>query len=418
MEVVTFSKTPSQKPLSPSRPKRAIKRIRDLELAGRRLFLRLDFNVPLGEKNAEGIRVIRDDSRIREAIPTIQYAIEAGAKVVLASHLGRPKGQRNEDFSLLPVALHLADLLNTEVTLADECVGEGIELMVQNMKRGEVLLLENLRFHPGEEKNDTEFAFQLSKLTDVYVTDAFGTAHRKHASTYGLPLLVSQKGMGFLMEKEIEFLDQLIHQPERPFYTVLGGAKVSDKIQTVQSLLKEIDALFVGGAMAYAFFAAQGKPIPEGGKKPSEEDIRAAKVIIQRADSKEIPIYLPVDTIDSFDVGPKTLALFQEKLKDAKTLFWNGPLGWFEKKEYAQGTLELAQFLAPLSALKVVGGGDTVSAVKQSGVSEQFSHLSTGGGAALEYLQSGKLPGVEILKFDTKRPLVPYLEPEDDEGET
>lgn len=377
---------------------RSIASIRDLEITGKRLFLRLDFNVPLSAPDAQGHRQVEDDSRIQEALPTIRYAIEKGARIILASHLGRPKGKKNPEFSLEPVATYLAELLRQEVTLADDCVGEGIELMVQGLRPGHILMLENLRFYNEEEANDSAFSHKLAKLADVYVTDAFGTAHRKHASTYGLPSIVPVKGMGFLIEKELKYLDPLLNSPKKPFYAILGGSKVTDKIKTIEALLRDVDGLLVGGAMAYAFIAAKGEKVPSQAKAPALEDIEAARSILREAKKQELPVLLPEDTLDSFDIGPQTIQIFTEFLSKAKTVFWNGPLGWFEKPEYSKGTFAVAEALSKISALKVVGGGDTVSAIKQSGLAENFDHLSTGGGAVLEYLEGQGLPGIEILK--------------------
>ena len=376
--------------------------IRDLQIAGKAVFLRLDFNVPLSAPDAEGVRKIEDDSRIQEALPTIRYAIEKGAKIVLASHLGRPEGKRDPNYSLEPVALHLASLLNQEVTLADDCVGDGIELMVQGLKGGQVLLLENLRYHKGEEENETEFAHQLARLGQIYVTDAFGTAHRKHASTFGVPTLMQTKGMGFLIEKELQFLDRLLDKPAKPFYTILGGSKVTDKIKTIDALMRHVDGLVIGGAMAHAFWAVQGETIPAGAKQPKPADVEAAAKIMKEAKTRGRPIILPADTNQGFDIGPKTVSRFVEFLGDAKTIFWNGPLGWFEKPEFAAGTFQVAEAVSKMPALKIVGGGDTVSAIKQSGFSDGFDHLSTGGGAVLEYLESGGLPGIDVLKTSAR----------------
>jgi phosphoglycerate kinase len=266
-------------------------------------------------------------------------------------------------------------------------------------------MLENLRFYNEEEGNDTAFCHRLARLCDVYVTDAFGTSHRKHASTYGLPALMqpSQRGMGFLIEKELKYLDPLLNNPAKPYYAILGGAKVSDKIKTIESLLRLVDGLLIGGAMAYAFTSAQGQSVPANAKQPSAEDVEAAKGILREAKKREIPVLLPFDTLDSFDIGPKTAAQFAEFLAKAKTVFWNGPLGWFEKPDYAKGTFAIAEALSKIPAMKVVGGGDTVSAIKQSGFEKQFDHLSTGGGAVLEYLEGEGLPGIEILKYNPKR---------------
>lgn len=385
-----------------------IRSIRDLEIANKQVFMRLDFNVPLSAAEpGTGERRVEDDNRITESLPTIQYAIERGAKVIIGSHLGRPDGKAKPEFSLEPVAARLATLLGQEVTLADDCVGDGIELQAKSLKNGQVLLLENLRFHAGEEANDNEFAHRLARLGQVYVTDAFGTAHRKHASTYGVPSLMTDKGMGFLIEKELKFLDPLLHNPAQPFYALLGGSKVTDKLKTIESLMQRVKGLAIGGAMAHAFWVAQGDTIPAGAKAPKPDDVEAARALMREAKRREMPLLIPADTNQGFDIGPKTIKKFCDFLGDAKTVFWNGPLGWFEKPEYATGTFEIARFLATTSAVKVVGGGDTVSAVKQSGVAEKFEHLSTGGGAVLEYLEGSGLPGIEILqsKRRTSAPL-------------
>lgn len=360
--------------------------------------MRLDFNVPLSDPDPETKeRYVEDDNRIMESLPTIQYGIAQGAKLILASHLGRPDGKKNPEFSMEPIARRLATLLGTEVTLADDCVGDGIELMTQSMKNGQVILLENLRFYPGEEKNDPEFSKKLSRLGEIYITDAFGTAHRKHASTYGVPSQILNRGMGFLIEKELKYLNPILDNPGKPFYMILGGSKVTDKIKVIQSLMKKVDGIVIGGAMGHAFWAVVGKPIPEGSKQPKSEDIEAAKTVLREAEKKEIPVLVPEDTVSGFDIGPRTFTSFSKFLSDAKTIFWNGPLGWFEKPEYARGTNEMAKFLATLPAVKVVGGGDTVSAVKKSGVADKFDHLSTGGGAVLEFLEGHGLPGIDIL---------------------
>jgi phosphoglycerate kinase len=381
----------------------SIKTIRDFNLQGRRVFIRLDFNVPLSDPDSNGIRKVEDDSRIQEALPTIRYAIEKGAKIILASHLGRPDGKRKPEYSLDPVAHHLAHLLGQEVTLTDDCIGEGIELMAQSLKGGQILLLENLRFHAAEEANDPEFSRNLARLAEVYITDAFGTAHRKHASTYGVPSLMLEKGMGFLIEKELKYLDPLLHQPKKPFCTLLGGAKVTDKIKTIESLMRRTDSILIGGAMAHAFWAAQGDTIPAGAKQPKPEDIEAARALIRDAKKRELTVLVPLDTNAGFDIGPKTVQKFTEVVSKAQTIFWNGPLGWFEKPEYAVGTFELAKAIAGLPAVKIIGGGDTVSAIKKSGYGDKFDHLSTGGGAVLEYLEGNGLPGIDILKLTTRQ---------------
>lgn len=379
-------------------PTGVVKSISELDITNKTVLMRLDFNVPLSAPDAQGKRTIEEDSRIREALPTLQYAIDQGAKLVLCSHLGRPDGKRKPEYSLEPVASHLAELLGKEVTLADDCVGEGIEMMAKSLKNGQVLLLENLRYHSAEEKNDPTFCHQLARLGEVYINDAFGTSHRKHASTYGVAAIIPTKGVGFLIEKEIKFLDQLVHNPQQPFYTVLGGSKVHDKIKTIEALIRRVDGLLIGGAMMYAFWAAQSKALPENAKKPSAEDVDLARSLLRDAARREIPVLIAEDTTDAYDIGPKSIEKFSAFIKNAKTIFWNGPLGWFEKSPYEKGTFQVAEAIAATSALKVVGGGDTVSAIQQSGFAAQFDHLSTGGGAVLEYLEDGKLPGIEILK--------------------
>jgi phosphoglycerate kinase len=271
------------------------------------------------------------------------------------------------------------------------------------MKNGQVILLENLRFHAGEEANDPQFASQLARLGQIYVTDAFGTAHRKHASTYGVPSLVANRGMGFLIEKELKFLDPLLHAPKKPFYAVLGGSKVTDKIKTIESLMRKVDGLLIGGAMAHAFWVAQGDTLPAGAKAPKPDDVEAAKALMRDAKKRDLLLMVPSDTNQGFDIGPKTVKQFCDVLARAQTIFWNGPLGWFEKPEYAKGTFDVAKFVAELPAVKVVGGGDTVSAIKQSGVADRFDHLSTGGGAVLEYLEGEGLPGIDILKLTPRQ---------------
>ncbi|MBN22864.1 MAG: phosphoglycerate kinase [Bdellovibrionaceae bacterium] len=371
--------------------------LKDLDLKNKKVFVRLDLNVPL-EKEGEEQWIVSDDNRIREAIPTLEYLIEQGAKIIIGSHLGRPKGEKNSAFSLEPVATHLAQLLEKEVLLADDCIGEGIELMVTQLAPRQILMLENLRFYKEETENETRFVHKLARLGEVYVTDAFGTCHRKHASTYGLPEAMAHKGYGFLIEKELQYLQPLLHQPKKPFYAILGGSKVSDKIKMIESLMVHLDGLLIGGAMAHAFWKAKDKDLPEKAKQPTSEDIEAAHQVIFQAKKKGIPLIIPRDTIDGFDIGEKTIREFCDELKNAKTVFWNGPLGWFEKEEYAKGTFEVAKFLSEHDGIKIVGGGDTVSAIRSAGLSQKFTHLSTGGGAVLEFLESGKLPGIEILR--------------------
>lgn len=372
------------------------KKLTELNLRTRPVLVRVDYNVPL-----EG-NVIKDDTRIRESIPTLQYLLDQQSKLILCSHLGRPDGKKDPKLSLEPVATALAEILGKDVVLAEDSYGEGIELMVHNMKPGQILMLENLRFHPEEEANDPHFSHHLARLGQVYVSDAFGTCHRAHASTYGVPSLFKERGIGFLIEKELKFLDYLLHEPERPFCLLLGGAKVSDKIKAVESLLSRVQIILVGGAMAYAFKVAQNEDLPPNAKVPKNEDVAAARSILREASRKDVPVILPIDYVDGYDIGPKSVARFKEHLSGVKSIFWNGPLGWFEREPYNKATNEIAEFISQLKATKIVGGGDTVSAIKTSGFASGFSHLSTGGGAALEYLEGQGLPGIEILKLDSK----------------
>jgi phosphoglycerate kinase len=389
--------------------------IRDLDLTGKRVFIRVDFNVPL-----EGSRVT-DDTRIRETVPTLKLAIERGAQVVLASHLGRPKGQVNPKYSLAPVAVRLKELLGRPIEFAADCVGPDAEAKSKALGPGGVLLLENVRFHPEEEANDEGFSKQLAALCDqLFVCDAFGSAHRAHASVVGITKFVQQSAAGLLMEKELAYLGKAISNPERPFVAVLGGAKVSDKIEVVQNLMKLADAMLIGGAMAYTFLKAQGLPV---GKSLVENDkLDLARNLLEEAQRRKFRLVLPVDHVlaespDStatkttdiastpggwmgLDIGPKTSALFSAEISKARTIVWNGPLGMFEKPAFSQGTLAIARAVAAATtagATSIIGGGDSVAAAEQSGVAQQISHISTGGGASLEFLAGEKLPGVEAL---------------------
>jgi phosphoglycerate kinase len=390
--------------------------IRDLDLAGKRVFIRVDFNVPL-----DGSRVT-DDTRIRETLPTLKLAAEKGARIVVASHLGRPKGKVDPKYSLAPVAAKLGELLGKPVAFAADCVGAEAEAKSKALKNGEVLLLENVRYHAEEEKNDAEFAKQLSQLCDgLFVCDAFGSAHRAHASVVGITKYVQKAAAGLLMEKELKYLGGAVSNPERPFVSILGGAKVSDKIEVVQNLMKLADAMLIGGAMAYTFLKSQGLPV---GKSLVENDkLDLARDLLEEAKKRNFQLLLPVDhvlaespdataavkTTDikdtpenlmGLDVGPKTIAEFSKEISKAKTIVWNGPLGMFEKPAFAQGTLAMARAVAAATAsgaISIVGGGDSVAAVEQSGVASQISHISTGGGASLEFLAGEKLPGVEAL---------------------
>lgn len=387
-------------------------KIQDLPLKDKKVLVRVDFNVPFNQEGA-----ISDDTRIREAVPTIEYLRSKGGKVILMSHLGRPDGKKDPKFSLKPCADRLGKLLGTEVKLAPDSVGAQVEEMVGKMGPGEVLMLENLRFYPAEEKpeKDPEFAKQLAKLGNFYINDAFGTAHRAHSSTAVIAqYFKGKRAAGFLLQKEIEFLGRHFEHPKHPFYAVVGGAKVSTKLGVLQSLLGKADALFIGGAMAFTFLKAQGRSI---GNSLCEEPLAAEAGKFLKSANK--PIYLPVDFViakeysnDSskkvvegeipegwmgLDVGPKTCQLWKEKLQDAKMVFWNGPLGVFEFSNFATGTKRMAETLSELDAVTIAGGGDSVAAINQMGLSEKFSHLSTGGGACLEYIELGTLPGIQAL---------------------
>jgi len=384
----------------------------EIDLKGKRVFIRADFNVPLDDN-----LMITDDTRIRSTLPTINYAIDEGAKVILSSHLGRPKGKRDPRLSLAPIAKRLQRLLNKEVIFAPDCVGSQVESLVAKMKEGDVLLLENLRYHPGEEKNDEEFARALGALADVYINDAFGTAHRAHASIVGVPkFLLSAAGL--LLKKEVEYLKGAIENPVRPFVAILGGAKVSGKINVLENLVGKVDKVLVGGGMAYTFIKAMGYEV---GKSLVEEDmLETAQRIRKKLKGMGIKFYLPVDCViaqsiesgietkliptleipkgwAALDIGPATVKLFSEAIQDAKTILWNGPMGIFEIDAFSRGTFAIAHAVADAYALTIVGGGDTDLAVHRAGVSDTISFISTGGGAALQLLEGKELPGIAIL---------------------
>ena len=389
--------------------------IRDLDMSGKRVFVRVDFNVPLESG------CVTDDTRIRATLPTLRLAAERGARLILASHLGRPKGKPDPKYSLAPVAARLQELLGKPVAFASDCVGADAEALSKALGNGDVLLLENVRYHPQEEANDAEFARQLAALCDqLFVCDAFGSAHRAHASVVGITKYVRQSAAGLLMEKELDYLGRAVSRPERPFVAVLGGAKVSDKIGVVQNLMKLADAMLVGGAMAYTFLKSQGQPV--GSSLVENDKLDLARGLLEQARQRNFRLLLPVDHVlaqsaDStatrtadiastpdgwmgLDVGPKTIEQFSREISRARMIVWNGPLGMFEKPAFAQGTLAIAKAVAAATkagATSIIGGGDSVAAVEQAGVADQISHISTGGGASLEFLAGDKLPGVEAL---------------------
>ena len=389
------------------------KTVRDIDLKGKKVFVRCDFNVPMDENQN-----ITDNRRIVAALPTIKYLIEQNCRIILASHLGRPKGEVKPEFSLAPVAKELSKLLGQEVLMAKDVIGESAKSLAANLQEGQVMLLENVRFHREETDNDPEFAKQLASMAEVFVNDAFGTAHRAHASTEGVSHYLPSVS-GFLIEKELKFLGDALNNPERPFVAILGGAKVSDKIGVIDSLLEKVDTLMIGGGMAYTFFKAQGYEVGNSLCEPDKCDL--ALSLMNKAKEKGVKFLLPVDTKigkefkpdtesktvawteipegwEGFDIGEKTIEMFKDELKSAKTVVWNGPLGLFEFDQFAIGTNAIAHALAELDATTIIGGGDSAAAVEKAGLADKMTHISTGGGASLEFLEGKKLPGIECLQ--------------------
>src|SRR4030042_6834625 len=390
-----------------------IRRVDQIELKGKRVFIRVDFNAPLNERNE-----ITDDTRIVLSLPTIRFVIDSGGKVILASHLGRPKGKKDPKYSLATVAGKLSQILGRRVALASDCIGDDVQRQIEGMKEGEVILLENLRFHLEEEKNDGTFSKALASLCEVYVNDAFGAAHRAHASTEGMTRYLKTLAAGFLMMKEIESLGKALVSPQKPYVAILGGAKVSDKIGVIQNLLDKVTALLVGGGMAYTFLRAKGFEV---GKSIVEEDqIGFSLTLLEKAKEK-VKFILPLDHMAAermdiqakreivknekipsdwvcLDIGPETVKIFSEEIKGARTIVWNGPMGVFEMEPFSQGTFAIAKAVADSSAFSIVGGGDSVAAVNKAGVADRIDHISTGGGASLEFIEGKKLPGIEALR--------------------
>jgi phosphoglycerate kinase len=393
-----------------------IRSIEQLPVAGKRVFIRVDFNVPLEKKTGK----VKDDARIRAALPTIRYAVEKKAKVILASHLGRPDGKPVPEMSLEPAGARLSQLLGQDVIFADDCVGDGVKKLVSELREGQVLLLENLRFHPEEEANDDAFARELASLCDVYVDDAFGTVHRAHASTVGMAKLVPQRGAGFLVAAELKHLQPLLKGAAKPYLAILGGAKVSDKIKVIDQLMGKVDALLIGGAMAYTFLSSRGVPV--GASRVEKDKLDLARRILEKAGQSRVEVLLPSDHVVAkepkggipvetvaqipdgmlgLDIGPRTRELYRQRILGAQTVFWNGPMGMFEMAEFAPGTRAVAEALVEATkrgARTVVGGGDSAAAIAEMGMADRVTHVSTGGGASLEFLEGRDLPGVKVLE--------------------
>lgn len=393
---------------------KGIKTVRDFELKGKTVFLRLDLNVPM---DASGH--ITDETRITAALPTVKYCLENGAKLIIASHLGRPKSAADRQYSMEPVAKRVGELLDVEVVLMDEPDSEGVKHILYGPMKNQIICLENLRFDPGETENSTELAVMWTSYADIYINDAFGASHRAHASISALPDMMKDKGVGFLIEKEIKMLDGLFDKPQKPYIAVLGGAKVSDKIPVIEKLINVVDGFVIGGAMAYTFLKAQGVEV--GKSLVETEKLKYAKEMIERIEARGKTLLLPVDHVTSksfgdtssirvtsdnkindnemgLDIGPKTIQLYKKCLSEAKTVFWNGPMGVFETPEYSKGTFAIAETMANNSGTMIVGGGDSAAAAEASGFADKMTHISTGGGASLEYLQGEKLPGLEVLR--------------------
>ena len=387
--------------------------VEDLDLQGKRVFLRVDFNVPLDEEGK-----IRDDTRIKAALPTLNHLLEHKAKVIAASHLGRPKGKYDPNLSLKPVTERLSELIHQDVILAPDVIGDEVLKLKKNLKEGQVIFLENLRFHPEEKANDSNFAQLLAQEVDYYVNDAFGACHRAHASVVAIALYTEKSAAGLLVKKEVEYLSKAVHSPQKPYVAILGGVKVSDKIPVIENLLNKADSILIGGAMAYTFFKAQGFDV--GNSLVEEDKMDLSLKIINNAKEKEVNFYLPTDHIvanaiepeaesqamDFFpipsdlmglDIGPKTVETYTEIITQAQTIFWNGPMGVFEIDKFSEGTMKIAEAVAGSEALSIVGGGDSVAAVYKAGISEKISHISTGGGASLEFIANETLPGIEAL---------------------